>query len=376
MLGDHVRVITRRYDRDTQSARVLEFRHGLGSRPNLRNDASKEAPMDGGTRVEVKLKANPFEPEGLLYRKSPWNKGHVEKLGPMIASIAPACEIAIKVEQDNEPECSTAAADWLEISSAHLLNRIEGKASVNDLAPTNIPWKQFTELRDEDGKLYGRARIDAGDHLSMSGLLTVDGLAASKVNSISGILIGVETTASRNSASPIVPAPVLASWSSEQAIMIGAADLSDAEKARAAAIVMRCGGDFGELPVIWWREEWMTATKFLSTVEPLDRLELHSGSITHEDDDDVTKREFESSFKSYAHIAQTVDGMYGLLRGSDWIAPISQESASTPLDVIEELLCEAWGGYEDDTEVQVVGEANGIEIYRHVMILTPTSDDD
>lgn len=376
MLGDHVRVITRRYDRDTQSARVLEFRHGLGSRPNLRNDASTEAPMDGGTRVEVKLKANPFGPEGLLYRKSPRNKDHVEKLGPMIAAIAPACEIAIKVEQDDEPECSTAAADWLQVSSAHLLNRIEGNASVDDPAPTNKPWKQLTELRDEDGKLYGRARIDADDHLSTSGLLTVDGLAASKVNSISGILIGVETTASRNSASPIVPAPVLASWSSEQAIMIGAADLSDAEKARAAAIVMRCGGDFGELPVIWWREEWMTATKFLSTVKSLDRLELHSGSITHEDDDDVTKREFESAFKPYAQIAQTVDGMYGLLRGSDWIASISQGKASAPLDVIEELLCKAWGGREEDTETLVVGEANGIEIYRPVMIFTRTSDED
>src|SRR3546814_10265002 len=42
MLGDLVRVISRRFDRDTQSARVLEFRHGLGSRPNLRNADPKD----------------------------------------------------------------------------------------------------------------------------------------------------------------------------------------------------------------------------------------------------------------------------------------------------------------------------------------------
>jgi hypothetical protein len=372
MLGDHVRVITRRYDRDMQSARVLEFRHGLGSRPNLRNADPGEAPMDGGTRIEIKLKTNPFEPDGLLYRKSAWKKAQVAKLGEMIAAIAPACEVGIKVYQDNEPESSTAAADWLEISSTHLLSRIGGEAIVEEPAPTNMPWKQLAELRDEDGRLYGRARIDASKHLSTSGLLTVDGLAANKVDLVAGILIGVETTASRNSASPIVPASVLASWSSEQAILIDAAELPDAEKARAAAIVMRCGGDFGELPVIWWHEEWMTATKFLETVKTLDRLELHEGSITHEDDDEVTKREFESSFKAYAQTAQTVDGMFGLLGDTNWIASITQGNGSTPLDVIEELLCKAWGEVEEDSELQVIGESNGIEIRRQVMIYTPT----
>lgn len=376
MLGDHVRVITRRYDRDTQSAHILEFRHGLGSRPNLRNDDSNEAPIDGGTRVEVKLKTNPFEPGGLLYHKKVWGGGEVAKLGPMVAAIAPACEIAIKIKQENEPEHTTAAADWLEISSTQLLNRIDGKAELEEPAHILMPWKQLVELRDEDGKLYGRARIDAGDYFSTPGLLTVDGLAASKIGLVAGILIGVETTASRNSACPIVPAPVLASWSSEQAMMIGAAELSDAEKAKAAAIVMRCGGDFAELPVIWWREEWMNAAVFLDTVKMLDRLELHSGSITHDDEDDVTKRAFESFFEPYPHIAQTVDGIYSHSKNTDWIASITQGNASTPLDVIEELLFKAWGEVEEHTEILVVGEANGCEIFRSVSIFTPKNDEE
>ncbi|TAN17946.1 MAG: ATPase, partial [Rhizobiaceae bacterium] len=88
MLGDLVRVISRRYDRDTQSAQVLEFRHGLGSRPNLRHADSKEVPLDGGTRIEVKLKTNPFEPDGLLYRKPSFSKKQVVKLSRVIAAIA------------------------------------------------------------------------------------------------------------------------------------------------------------------------------------------------------------------------------------------------------------------------------------------------
>ncbi|GAB5373820.1 MAG: hypothetical protein AcusKO_02820 [Acuticoccus sp.] len=139
---------------------------------------------------------------------------------------------------------------------------------------------------------------------------------------VAGILVGVETTASRNSASPIVPAPVLASWSSEQAILIGSAELPDAEKARAAAIIMRCGGDFAELPVVWLQEKWMTALEFAQAIKPLCRLEVHGGSISHDDDDDVTKRVFESSFTAYAKIAQTVDVVHGRLHNADWIAAL------------------------------------------------------
>ncbi len=379
MLGDLVRVISRRYDRDTHSAGVLEFRHGLGSRPNLRNADPNEVPMDGGTRVEVKLKTNPFEPDGLLYRKNPFSKGQVAKLSRVIAAIAPACDVAITVTQNDEPLGNTSAGDWLEINSATLLKRITGGDDTDDNdEPSSLvkPWEDLVELRDEDGRLYGRARIDAANQWSTSGLLTVDGLAASKIGLIAGILIGVETTASRNSASPIVPPPVLASWSSEQAIALAAAEIPDAEKARAAAIVVGCGGDVGELPVVWWQEKWMTASQFVEAVEPLDRLEVYEGTISHEDDDDVTKREFESSFKANVKIAQTTDGRYGRLRDTDWISTVTKGGGSTPLDVIEALLCEAWGKVEIEEDTLVVGESNGTEIFRNVGIYTPMSGDE
>ena len=345
----------------------------------LRNADPKEVPIDGGTRVEVKLKTNPFEPDGLLYRKNPFSKGQVAKLSRVIAAIAPACDVAITVTQNDEPLGNTSAGDWLAINSATLLNRITGGDDTDDNDEPSSPvkpWEDLVELRDEDGKLYGRARIDAANQWSTSGLLTVDGLAASKIGLIAGILVGVETTASRNSASPIVPAPVLASWSSEQAIALAAAEIPDAEKARAAAIVMGCGGDAGELPVVWWQEKWMTASQFVEAVEPLDRLEVYEGSISHEDDDDVTKREFESSFKASAKIAQTADGRYGRLRDTDWISTVTKGGGSTPLDVIEALLCEAWGKVETEEDTLVVGESNGTEIFRNLGIYTPMSDDE
>ncbi len=372
MLGDQVRVISRRFDRDAQSARVLEFRYGLGSRPNLRNADPKEVPMDGGTRIEVKLKTNPFEPGGMLYSKGPWNEEAEVSLSSIVAGIAPACDVLIAVTQENEAQSNTAAGDWLEISSAALVNRIKGQYShVEDALPESTKaWERLTELRDEDGRIYGRARIDAGSHWSTNGLLCVDGLAASKIGLVAGILLGVETTASRNSASPIVPKPVLASWSSEQAVVLANAELLDSEKARAAAIVMACGGDVGELPVIWWREKWLTTAQFIEVVATLDKLVVHEGSVLYDDGDYVSPREFESSFLANVEIAQTADSKHDGIRDAEWIAAITQGTGVSPMEAIERVLVQTWGELELEDDTLIVGEVNGSEIYRTVAIYT------
>lgn len=138
---------------------------------------------------------------------------------------------------------------------------------------------------------------------------------------------------------------------------------------------MGCGGDIVGLPVVWWQDEWMTASQFVDAVKTLDRLEVHEGSIRHDDDDDITRREFESSFKASAKIAQTVDDKYGRIRDTDWISAVTQGNGSTPLEVIEELLCDAWGEVEKDEESLIVGESNGMDIYRTVAIYTPATEE-
>ena len=57
------------------------------------------------------------------------------------------------------------------------------------------------------------------------------------------------------------------------------------------------------------------------------------------------------------------------------LCAVTQRNGSTPLEVIEALLCEAWGQVECDEDTLVVGEANGTEIYRTVAIYPQTSEE-
>lgn len=357
MLGDNVRVFSRRYDRDAQSAKVLEFRHGLGSRPILRNADPKDVPLDGGTRVEVRLKHLPTEPNGILFRKQ-FYQDRVVQLQDMIAAIAPACDVSINVFEEGKLVGSTLASDWLEVSASVLLRRISGEN-----ATAKHEWEKLVELRDEEGRIYGRARIDPTPG-STRGLLTVDGLAASGASLIAGVLIGTETTASRNEALPIVPGHVLSAWASDQAIVFVSAAIPDAEKARVAAIVCRLGGSVAELPIIYWRGEWMNGDEFTEALEGEDELTLHVGYFDHDEDDYVTKRDFEASFEVHDKVAQTAGGSFD----HKWIAASTKGTESTPAKIIERILEAAWGTVEVEDDTLVVGEVNGSEIYRSVTV--------
>ena len=138
---------------------------------------------------------------------------------------------------------------------------------------------------------------------------------------------------------------------------------------------MACGGDVAELPIVWWRKEWMSAAQFAAAVEDIEQLIVHHGDISHEDDDDVTKREFEASFEMNANIAQTVSSRNGTIQNTEWIAAVTQGKGTTAIQVIEEILVSAWGAAEYEDDIVVVGEASGSEIYRGVTTYRPTRDE-
>src|SRR3954464_13132145 len=89
------------------------------------------------------------------------------------------------------------------------------------------------------------------------------------------------------------------------------------------------------------REEWMSSAQFTLAVEELDRFTVHQGEIIHDDEDAVTKREFERNFCEDTEVARSISR--GTIRG-EWVKAVLNGGGASPLEVIENVLVSAWGG--------------------------------
>ena len=122
MLGSHIHVYSRRYDKGHGAGRLLEFAGGLRNRPILA--PTPNAPRDGGTRVEILLKNNPSERDGLLNQPFDPFTG-ARSLSLLVASIAPCLDVAVFASQDGVEHSATQPNDWLSIPGKELAQRLD-----------------------------------------------------------------------------------------------------------------------------------------------------------------------------------------------------------------------------------------------------------
>lgn len=220
MLGSIVRVYSRRCDKGQETARLLEFRGGTSSRPILSPAGPDDAPIDGGTRVEVLLKSDPSLPGGLLYGGG-YRKGGIP-LARLVGAVAPNLDAALFVGEGDNDEPVVRPGDWLQMNSLELVRRLNPLLERSDDKGQKTDRALMKQVAGEDGRVFGRAFINAERwSWSPGGWVTVSGLRASKMQNLQGVLLGEAMTAARDTAEPCVGARVLAQWASEQAALIG-----------------------------------------------------------------------------------------------------------------------------------------------------------
>lgn len=306
MLGDWVRVTSRRYNQGTDSGTVLEFSQGLGSRPILYN-AGEAGPVDGGTRVEIRLLRDPRSEGGLLFGALPsWldlsspfirsaSSNDVAELRWLVPWIAPALNVDVVVIEDGRETPVIAANDWLNLEEAQLLSRLVGDA---------VEWEQgetqdlrLRQLVDSDGVIYGRAKIELGGLASEGvGCVTIGGLRATELGFFQGVMLGKENTASRNDAVLLVPGETLAAWATEQAQIVSGMTIDGEVKSRAANIVLMCAGDICDLPIARLDEDWLVAKELEDVAKARDRILLHNGiNVRYDDEFRISLSEFEEN---------------------------------------------------------------------------------
>src|SRR6266404_3277693 len=155
MVGSIVRVTSRRCDKGEETARVLEIRGGPAGRPILWPAAPGEAPLDGGTRVEVRLTNDPKLKNGILwagrFSKQPF------LLERVVAALAPSLDVALVSGEAETVRIVVAPSDWLSIAETELLWRLNH--AEGDEKPGASTATLMRPMTDASGKVFGRAAI-------------------------------------------------------------------------------------------------------------------------------------------------------------------------------------------------------------------------
>ncbi|MBB3815684.1 hypothetical protein FHY13_004091 [Xanthomonas arboricola] len=388
MIGAIVRVVSRRCDQGEEAARVLEFRDGTASRPILSPAENGQAPVDGGTRIEVRLKTDPRTKGGLL---------HVSRYGEtvltlqqLVASLAPSVAVSIEVEEKGASAPTIDPGDWLELADEALLLRLDPLAK-SDAHEKERKLSQHAAIRTvfgKDERPLGRAYIKPSEYYrSDGGWVTIGGLRAARLANVQGLLVGETVTASRNSAIPLVPKECLAEWATEQARIIAASKADELIKSKCSEIVLECCGKLEGLPIVCWgQDEWLNSEELGERLALSHELTVcFDGQFSYdEDEDDVHPREFRNEFKVGENIVVVPkhDGSILTVGRHAWPRSISGQLSRRESNVameVRRLLVEAWGEeVEEDSEDRQVGTVGGTSITRHVTVYrrVPSQPDD
>lgn len=372
MLGERVLVTSRRYDQADDSARTLEFKDGLGSRPILYDTPDGKAPMDGGTRVEVCLDIPPRFKDGIL-ASNQFGSSTIE-LKKLVGFLAPNLDVNLYVSENDENEQIVISAnDWIDLEDSVFIKRLTGSRSVFGEKVVEKDGK-LRLLEGPDGEVYGRASIrsESSWRYDNIGCVSVGGLRSCSVNWITGLLQGKETTASRNSAEVNLPPEVLAEWSSEQARLLESAKLEDKMKAYGAAVVLLCGGDIGKLPIVRYKGVWHSKQTLRNLLGELDEVVvLFESEIRYDEQTDfVHPMDFKDRLEECKEIVFVPDDFPESETRKSVKSLFQSCQAGYPnawiSDIFRRVLKEVWVDVFEHNTASIVGIVDDVEIEREV----------
>ncbi|MDD5007383.1 MAG: ATP-binding protein [Syntrophorhabdaceae bacterium] len=374
MLGQVVRVTSRRCDKGYETARSLEFRDGTSSRPILWPAPQTEIPVDGGTKVEIRLSKDPRGAGGLLS-----TGGHSKsalRLARLVAAVAPNLDVAISTSEGGTLETVIQPKDWLIIPDAALLCRLNPALKMEEGGQAVRAMMRPIPGRSKE--LYGRAfiRPERWFYESNGGWVTISGLRSQRLANVQGVLMGEAVTAARDVARPLVTKDALAEWATEQAHLIAEGIADEEQQARSAEVILECGGDIGNLAIVKWHGEWFNSDKFLARLQGVDELLISfDGDFFYdEDQDEVHPREFKQNFVLNDNVAIVLkhDGTIIRSRTMPWprsLTGLTLTSESNIAARIREIIMRAWGDdFERDIDTRVVGSVDVTDIERSIFV--------
>ena len=298
MSAEHVHVYSRRYDRGHETGRLLEFRGGIGTRPII--SPSTQVPIDGGTKVEVRLREGELKKllNSLTVTRVPLT------LKEVVGALAPTADTAVRVREGGVTETVVEPEDWLIVDGRQLIARVNPPAEWSLHPAGSDPVERLVQiLSDSSGRVFGRACIWPTGYQEQ-GLVCTAGIRAGKVGGLKGVLLGESVRVSRDLARPVVPNEVLARWATDQAARILKEIKDPRQQALSAQVVLACGGSIGALKLVRLGEDWISEGELREELRRKKEFALALGEFDYEQDlDDVLLREFEDKFEQAEDVA-------------------------------------------------------------------------
>jgi hypothetical protein len=238
MLGESVKVISRRYDAALQDTMVLEFKHGLDGRPLLRPAEPREQLINGGTEVQVRLQEGTGE-RLLDLQSYDDSEQDTYSINQVCAWLCPALDVDLYASHGAARELAVRANDWKEISSGDLIRRIYIGFPTQALQESIEAMAGPLADLSCQGTLYGRIALsptlvvfesdpesDQPRHSTsrnLSAPVVVGGVRTeTTLRRATGLVVGKSVKAARDVALPVIGAKDFGEWASTQVLTITA----------------------------------------------------------------------------------------------------------------------------------------------------------
>lgn len=238
LLGDAVRVITRRFDASENSAAVLSFDE-LTRRPLLRRAATGELPLDYTTRVSVKLNATArtqLQPRQMGRYRIEHPVSFVAQIVHLIAGVDVDIEIIDRVHRETRKH----SGQWLTSPPGLFLEEVcslHDPASALHIVSTHSD--RVRSIVEADGTVVGRAALLIAKSRDIAScIISVGGFSTQRhpfelhhfvsygeapqrvgllgINSVVGVVIGDTQDAARAHSSVTASADAITRWATEQ----------------------------------------------------------------------------------------------------------------------------------------------------------------
>lgn len=224
--------------------------------------------------------------------------------------------------------------------------------------------KHLVPLRDESGALFGRVGLEI-TLLEAGGALVLHGVRCGAMPGLVGLAraSGNNRDARRTD---VAVAGSMAAWSewAEQVL-----DGLPNQEIKALSMLHPLLRDH-DVPVWRFGAHAVALVDLVASIVDCDEFRIHVGDVSHDDDDDMSRSRFDSGFKLSDELIivpryRPRDGWWGT-KAFPWLLGVA---AIDYQSLLEAELTRVWGGFEGHQDHgAVVGEVDGIEIYRSVTV--------